>query len=1156
MSDLPPNSEQDQLDPWLNRLLGGTYRVLARLGAGGMGVAYRAWDTERGLPVVVKIPKRALLEDPKFAERFNREIRMLQGISHPQVVPILDVGEYERMPYVVMRFLPGGSLANRRRHNSEGQPTANPPGMLHLWLPQIAEALDHVHGLGIVHRDVKPENIFFDAHWGTFLGDFGIAKIVEESGAFSRDQTLTVTSMAIGTQQYMAPEQFQPKADVDGRTDQYALAVTVYEVLSGERPFRGETSNLIVEIMTTPAPSLADRRPKLPSSLVAAVQRALSKQPGERFGSCQGFVDAVLADVKELPDEPDIARLMCPNCGNILKLRPDAAGRKGNCPKCRAEMKVARDLESLWVVSEDGGRTGVDTGSASGGTSKSGRIFTTISGGVAAWPWRGGPEGVLGGLVAGPRWVLALSALVAGVLCIVAAPAILAWMYSQAPPTVQVADGIETPTGTAPPAVEISTGIGEPPPVPLPSEPAEADLLAEARVALDRDPQDRVAHGVVGRLLCFEQEHWDEGLEHLAQCDTPALVTIAQNEISAWTQPAEARTGDILRVAKAWWDLNQGGFLPGAESEAVGRHSVDLYEQIVGKVWQDRDIVTANEWLDRDDRFRLAVNNVRPEPAAALPARTELVAQPSLVNSIGIEFRLIPPGTFMMGSEDGEADQKPVHEVRFTKPFYLGVYEVTNAQWKAVMGGEPPSQWKDDDRPVETVKWTDAVAFCQKLSVMPEEQKAGRVYRLPTEAEWEYACRAGTTTKWVSGNDEAILGDFAWFDSNSNSQTHPAGQKKPNSWGLYDMHGNVWEWCGDWYGLYAAEAVADPQGPDSGSSRVIRGGSWYRSAGYCRSVDRYGVEPSDRDDDAGFRLALSPAGADQANGEEQPERDFGANIAAANTPPLGSKRQLEQAAIAPHLPDFDAPSSRPAAQIAQEILVRGPAENSIGMKLKLIPPGIFMMGSNDGDPDEMPVHEVKITRPFYLGVYEVTNAQWQAVMGRVPSAWRGDDHPVEQVNWTDAMAFCRTLTALPAERAAERVYRLPTEAEWEYACRAGTTSDFSFGGDRSLLSEHGWFSGNSGGQTRPIGQKNPNPWGLHDMHGNVWEWCGDGYGPFTEGLATDPTGLATAAVKVYRGGNWGYMARETRSAKRKSIDPEHRDHYRGFRVAMDEHQQR
>jgi formylglycine-generating enzyme required for sulfatase activity len=212
----------------------------------------------------------------------------------------------------------------------------------------------------------------------------------------------------------------------------------------------------------------------------------------------------------------------------------------------------------------------------------------------------------------------------------------------------------------------------------------------------------------------------------------------------------------------------------------------------------------------------------------------------------------------MMGSTDGDPDEKPVHEVRITKPFYIGVYEVTNAQWSRVMGGVP-SNWKDDDRPVENVTWTDVVEFCRKLSEQPEERAAGRVYRLPTEAEWEYACRAGTTTKWASGDDEKTLGDMAWFDTNSGSQTRPVGQKRPNAWGLYDMHGNVWEWCSDWYGAYAAEAIADPTGPAGGSDRVLRGGSWYSTATYCWSAFRYGDVPLSRYDGLGFRLALSPS---------------------------------------------------------------------------------------------------------------------------------------------------------------------------------------------------------------------------------------------------------------------------------------------------------
>jgi formylglycine-generating enzyme required for sulfatase activity len=234
----------------------------------------------------------------------------------------------------------------------------------------------------------------------------------------------------------------------------------------------------------------------------------------------------------------------------------------------------------------------------------------------------------------------------------------------------------------------------------------------------------------------------------------------------------------------------------------------------------------------------------------------------TLVNSIGVKLKLIPAGTFTMGEagSSNESNEKP-HRVTLTRPFYMGIHEVTNAQWKQVMGSVP-SNWKEDAHPAVGVSWKDAVEFCQKLSALPEERKAGRVYRLPTEAEWEYACRAGTTTQYSFGDDEKLVGDYGWFAGNSVKQTHPVGQKKPNAWGVYDMHGNVWEWCSDWYGDYSDGEVTNPQGPSSGSNRVIRGGSWINSAGHCRSAIRGGLIPSIRGYILGFRLALSPSGVE------------------------------------------------------------------------------------------------------------------------------------------------------------------------------------------------------------------------------------------------------------------------------------------------------
>ncbi|MFM8214235.1 MAG: formylglycine-generating enzyme family protein, partial [Pirellula sp.] len=205
-----------------------------------------------------------------------------------------------------------------------------------------------------------------------------------------------------------------------------------------------------------------------------------------------------------------------------------------------------------------------------------------------------------------------------------------------------------------------------------------------------------------------------------------------------------------------------------------------------------------------------------------------------------------------------------------SKEYYLGVHEVTQAQYEKVMGAKPSYfqgekiKGSSSNHPVELVSWEDAVEFCKKLSDLPEEKAAGRVYRLPTEAEWEYACRAGSKSAYSFGESSKSLGDYAWFDENRNEQTHPVGQKKANAWGLYDMHGNVWEWCSDWYGEYPKDAVSDPTGPREGSCRVNRGGSWSYGAADCQSAGRYGVVPSYRDDYYGFRVALSPSGIPQS----------------------------------------------------------------------------------------------------------------------------------------------------------------------------------------------------------------------------------------------------------------------------------------------------
>ncbi|MDR3220687.1 MAG: formylglycine-generating enzyme family protein [Candidatus Accumulibacter sp.] len=227
--------------------------------------------------------------------------------------------------------------------------------------------------------------------------------------------------------------------------------------------------------------------------------------------------------------------------------------------------------------------------------------------------------------------------------------------------------------------------------------------------------------------------------------------------------------------------------------------------------------------------------------------------------------------------------------------------------------------------------------------------------------------------------------------------------------------------------------------------------------------------------------------------------------------------------------------------------------NSIGMEFIEIPAGSFMMGADknfeEADDDETPQHQVTLSKSFYLGKYEVTQAQWEAVMGGNPSKFKGQGNPVERVSWDDVQKFIQRLNA----KEGTNKYRLPTEAEWEYAARAGTTSAYSFGNDAASAGQYAWYEDNSGQQTHPVGQKQqPNPWGLYDMHGNVWEWVQDWYnaGFYARSPASDPRGTVGGDNRVLRGGSWRNSAGLLRSSLRLYYSPDYRLVDLGFRLAL------
>ena len=493
--------------------------------------------------------------------------------------------------------------------------------------------------------------------------------------------------------------------------------------------------------------------------------------------------------------------------------------------------------------------------------------------------------------------------------------------------------------------------------------------------------------------------------------------------------------------------------------------------------------------------FRLVRDEVSQEP----PTRTV-----SLPGGTEIKFVRVEPGVFQMGSDHGDANERPVHEVEISTGFWLGKYEVTQAQWEAVM--EPPStfasRWAalSESHPAIGISWNMAQEFIDSLN----EQAGERRYRLPSEAEWEYACRAGMPTQWSFGDDVRRLADYAWYNT---SGVNEVGLKRPNFWGLYDMHGNVQEWVQDWYGegYYANSPVMDPAGPATGNARVRRGGIYSNQAESVRSARRAGSNPINEDVSFGFRLVML----------DRPEE-------------LPVEEPVEE-----------------GGTVGEESTVSLPG--GAEMAFVWIEPGVFQMGSpesEEGRRDNEDLHEVEISTGFYLGKYEITQGQWEAVMGTTP--WSGRDyvqenpsHPAVYISQNAVQEFVGLLNAASGDS----LYRLPSEAEWEYACRAGTQTRWSFGDDASQLTDYAWYKNNAwdvGEQyAHAVGTKLPNPWRLYDMHGNVAEWVQDWYDPdyYKSSPRVDPPGPDIGSSRVIRSGGFNNNAGRMRSAYRSSGSP-------------------
>ena len=575
---------------------------------------------------------------------------------------------------------------------------------------------------------------------------------------------------------------------------------------------------------------------------------------------------------------------------------------------------------------------------------------------------------------------------------------------------------------------------------------------------------------------------------HTGSAPTCAQANIRPSGLAACTNRTTA-VGSY--PANAWgihdtlgnvWEMCLDTFEPYSASVATNpvRNSVALDNKATVRVFR------GGNYLNTPDAANVAFRGqFHPTwPFTSVGFRVALA--PFSYGNVNPSLNMVPiqPGSFTMGSATAGADSTPVRTVQITKPYWIGKYEVTQAEWSSMMPVNP-SPLQNPTHPVANLSWLDAMEYCRKLTQREYANggiPAGYQYRLPTEAEWELACRAGTTTEYLTGG--APTSSQANFGQNVGSTT-PVGAYPANALGLYDMMGNVFEWCIDTYNAagYGGLASIDPRPNASGQfGRVVRGGAWDTPVFFCASAKRYGIAADAAFPVYGFRVVLAPF-------EE------------------GTPRQ--------------------------------------GDDLAFIPPGTFTMGDPFDIPQvnytpRAPQHQVRISRSFYMGRTEVTFGQYLNITNTPPPTnsplWV---YPAHTVTWDAAKNYCILLNALRAAESRLPLgynYRLPTEAEWEYACRGGTTTAFYFGNLAACEDfNHNFCVGDIEATTQvgTYSSYRPHPWGLADVHGNVMEWCLDSSNETTSyvdpsqppQLRIDPTGPSGQSTtprtkKVFRSGCW------------------------------------
>jgi formylglycine-generating enzyme required for sulfatase activity len=507
----------------------------------------------------------------------------------------------------------------------------------------------------------------------------------------------------------------------------------------------------------------------------------------------------------------------------------------------------------------------------------------------------------------------------------------------------------------------------------------------------------------------------------------------------------------------------------------------------------------------------------RPFTTAPSTVTTEKDGENWYFNVNGVPFKMVyvEGGTYLMGSSDNSGDNDEVQHQVTLSSFYIMEVEVTRALWYAVMekkriwGGKGQLAMEMDP------EWKSALYFISRLN-----QLTSMEFRLPTEAEWEYAARGGKKSEGFSFAGSDHIYDVAWFKENGEKTVHKVKGLKANELGLYDMSGNLKELCSDYYAAYDPSPQVDPEGPshDESTELIVRGGSYRSASKVCRVSYRSSIIEDEDAYQLGLRLVLRDKSKEDASGK-------------ASHKGHSQTEDLEETLT------FDV--------------------RRVSFDMKLVEGATFEMGGYSDNDDATPVHKVTLNS-YYIGETEITQELWEAVMGtsvvdmekKSKATERnglhgvGPNYPMYYLNWYDCQDFLTKLNAIT-----DKNFRLPTEAEWEFAARGGRSKGYKFSGSNSL-EEVAWYKENSKGMAHPVKQLLGNALGIYDMNGNVWEWCQDYYDDYEERQQYNPTGPVEGDFRVSRGASWNSGVERHGVSSRNNFNPERRHVRYGLRIVL------